>query len=179
MKILTALLCLLPCLSQAQTDHSKLLDSLKHIREMPYICEGGLGCGDSIFWKVVSYKSEIVPYLIERINDTTQTEAYVVLFGGIWTVGDVAYAALEEIVWDLPTFRLLGTRFDKRGCGYCAYWKHINKSLKNREKFQRKVKQWYELNRADLVWVVSEEFQMCDCMGRKHPNGGHYELKKW
>jgi hypothetical protein len=165
--------------TSAQQNNNKLVDSLKYVTDMPYICEivDGIGCGNKIFWKVVKQKQEIIPSLIDKLTDTTQVDAYVPNFGGQWTVADIAYTALEEIIKDIPTFQLLGIEFDKEGCGYCSYWNHLRKDIKNREKFQMAVQNWYDKNKMDLIWVTSNEFSSCDCRG-EHPNSGHYELKR-
>jgi hypothetical protein len=83
----------------------------------------------------------------------------------------------HKIIKDIPTFQLLEIKFDKNGCGYCAYWNHLRKSPAQRIKFQKAVRRWYENNRTYLVWVASSSFLTCDCRG-VHPNGGHFELKK-
>ena len=163
----------------AQADDGNLIDSLKYVSEMAYICESvdGVGCGDRIFWKVVRQKESIIPLLLDKLTDTTKTEAIVPNFGGQWTVADIAYTALEEIIKGVPTFELLGISFDSDGCGYCAYWNHLRKDFKNRVNFQNAVSTWYHKNKPDLVWVTSNDFLTCDCRG-KHPNGGHFEVKK-
>lgn len=183
MKLLTYILFLLPCLPFAQTDNKKLVDSLKFVTDMPYICrdtvptELSVGCGDKIFWRTVKQKQNIIPFLIDKLSDTTQTEASVPNFGGQYTVADIAYTALQEIIKDIPTFKLLGVKFDENGCGYCSYWNHLGKDIKNRKKFQSNVRNWYEKNKTNLVWVSSNQILTCDCAAR-HPNGGHLELRK-
>jgi len=157
-----------------------LIDSLQFITDMPYICETGqhgFGCGDSIFWRTVQYKQAIIPLLIGKLTDTTITQATVPNLGGQWTVADIAYTALQEIIKDFPTFELLGVPFDTNGCGYCAYWQHLRKDRRNRFLFQSAVDHWYHAYKTHLVWVTSNEFLTCDCHGQ-HPNGGHFELDK-
>ncbi len=183
MKLLTLMLLLLPLLTVAQTDYNRLVDSLKFVSDMPYICHDTLatelsfGCGDPIFWQVVKQKQDIIPFLLDKLSDTTQTETSVPYFGGQYTVADIAYTALQELIKDIPTFELLGVKFDKNGCGYCSYWNHLQKDLKNRKKFQTNVRNWYDKNKTNLVWVKSNQILTCDC-ARRHPNGGHFELKQ-
>lgn len=182
MKRLIILLFFFPCLAFAQMDTKKLVDSLKFVTDMPYIChtplhsELSVGCGDRIFWQTVMQKQDAIPFLIDKLSDTTATEVSVPNFGGQYTVADIAYTALEEIIKDIPTFELLGVKFDEKGCGYCSYWYHLRK-LKNRKKFQKNVRDWYEKNKLNLVWVISKQILTCDCSAA-HPNGGHFELKK-
>lgn len=163
---------LYPFLASAQTPLPQLVDSLRFVRDMPYICEGGSGCGDSHFWNVVRQKQAIVPFLIEKISDTTEIEVFVPNFGGYYSIGDVAYTAMTEIIHGIPTFKLLGVKFDKHGCGYCAYWNHVRENPLQRLKFQKKVRQWYERNKNHLTWVNSN--------GRwdQTPNKGYFEFRR-
>ena len=147
---------------------------------MPYICRDTIdnfGCGQTAFWTVVMEKERIIPYLIEKLDDTTRTEAIVPNIGGNWTVSDIAYSALREIIKGIPTFDLLGVPFDKNGCGDCSYWFYLREDMKNRQNFKVKVNNWYLVNKEKLVWVESDRVLTCDCAFR-HPNGGHFEIKK-
>lgn len=151
------------------------IDSLKFVKEMPYICETEI-CGDKLYWETVSIGLHNIELLIDKLDDTTSTTANVVLFGGNYTVADIAFNALKEIIHDIPTFELLGVPFDKEGCGYCSYWQHLNKDFANRQEFKETVRNWYHKNKDNLVWVKSNDFSTCDCRGQ-HPNGGHYRFK--
>jgi hypothetical protein len=156
------------------------INDLKKITDMPYSCEDSIdspGCGQTYFWSIVTEKKDAVPYLINELIDTTYTSATVALFGGQWTAADIAYNALGEIIKGIPTFDLLCVPFDKAGCGYCTYWKHLRANYKNRLEFKKKVSKWYSTNEKNLIWVESKEVLTCDC-SFIHPNGGHYELIK-
>jgi hypothetical protein len=170
------MLVFFPLLTLGQVDNKKLVDSLKYVTDMPYMCESSLpydiGCGSKIFWTVVQQKEAIIPLLIDNLTDTTTTPAYVPNLGGQYAVGDVAYFALNEIIDGIPTFKLLGVRFDKHGCGFCAYWNHLRADLKNRERFQKAVRQWYNKNKPNLVWVSS------GAPFTGHHNGGMFHLRK-
>jgi hypothetical protein len=150
---------------------------------MPYICPGGIqdnkltaGCGDDLYWNVVALKQNVIELLIDKLDDTTSTVAFVPYFGDYHTTADIAFVALQEIIHSIPTFELLGVKFDEKGCGYCSYWRHLNKTYRNRQKFKSAVRHWYHKHKNDLIWVESNYFPSCDC-GGKHPNGGHYKLK--
>jgi hypothetical protein len=165
------------------------IDSLRFVTDMPYICHHSIsgkslhplvpsvGCGDELYWNVVKLGNSGIEMLIDKMDDTTTTEAVVPNFGYNYTVADIAYTAIQEIIHNLPTFELLGVPFDLNGCGYCAYWQHLNKSVKNRKKFKKAVWDWYHDFKDQLTWVKSQAFETCDCSG-PHPNGGHYELPK-
>ena len=194
MKIWTLILTIFPILTFGQvTDNKKLIDSLRFVTEMPYACEVildskvsynrdsmiyNIGCGDRFFWQVVKGKQEIIPLLLDRLDDTTQTIAPVPYFGGQYTVADIVYTALQEIIKDIPTFELLKINMDTSGCGYCSYWKYLRKDIKNREKFKFAVRNWYQKNKANLFWVTSNKVLTFDICSFNHPNRGHFEVKK-
>jgi hypothetical protein len=194
MKTWSFILSAFPLLAFAQvTDYQKLIDSLVFVTDMPYACElvldgnvphhrdsmiYNVGCGDKHFWQVVKGKQQMIPLLLDKLDDTTRTAAPVPYFGGQYTLADIAYTALQEIIKDIPTFELLRIKFKSRGCGFCAYWNHLRKTPKNRRKFKAAVADWYQQNKANLVWVSSDEFLTCDCIGFNHPNKGHFELRE-
>lgn len=178
---------------EKKIDYSTQVDSLRFVSEMPYMCEVirkneallkkeslsfDVGCGDQLLWKVVLGKQEVIPFLLKKLDDTTLTQATVPFFGGNYTVADIAYVALEEIIKGKPIFELLTTKFDSEGCGYCAYWNYLRNDINNRKKFKHAVTTWYETNKNKLVWVKSDQFLTCEIVGAKHPNGGHFELQK-
>lgn len=192
MNLFPCILLLLPVLSLARTDMQKRADSLQFVTEVPYACGMPIGlnnshspdsliyhigCGDRYFWQAVKGKKEIIPFLIDKMDDTTMTEAPVPYFGGRYTVADVAYSALQEIIRDIPTFDLLKIQFDTSGCGYCAYWYYLRMDIHNRKKFKVAFMQWYDTNKENLVWVTGNMFLTCDVSGFNHPNRGHFELK--
>lgn len=181
--------------SYAQTEKEVLeqISTLKDVKSMPYICREAIedpqpiitengdtiyfpGCGDNIYWNCVKLREKAIQPLIDRMTDTTRTDAHVMLFGGYYTVADIAYVALTEIIHGIPTFDLLGVKFSEE-CGYCAYWFYVNDGIKNRRKFQKAVQKWYDKNKNMLVWIENNDFETCDCFG-KHPAGGHFELQK-
>ena len=164
----------------------KQVDSLKFVKEMPYMCQDfievnkrnplTIGCGDELYWNTVRLNKNVIELLIDKLDDSTTTEAIVPLFGYNYTVADIAYTILQELIHNIPTFDLLGVQFDEEGCGYCSYWQQLNTDYSNRRKFKSTVKNWYHKYKDNLVWVESNNFATCDCNG-KHPNGGHYEPK--
>ncbi|MBI9059457.1 MAG: hypothetical protein JEZ01_16965 [Labilibaculum sp.] len=158
------------------------INDLQFITDMPYICrdtiggENSIGCGDKLFWDIVIEKENAIPLLIESLIDTTKTSAIVPNLPYNYTIADIAYHALQEIIDDIPTFDLLGVEFDKNGCGYCSYWKHLS-IYENRKTFKEDVKIWYAINKKNLRWIKSDKVLTGDC-SFSHPNGGHYKLKK-
>ncbi|NDV93855.1 hypothetical protein D0T84_02840 [Dysgonomonas sp. 521] len=164
-------LFLLAAQAYSQDNYKKLADSLRYVVDVPYIHN----CSDPVLWRIVDKGLDIVPSLIDKMSDTKETDVPVRFFGGNYTIADVAYVAIQEIIGDVPTFELLGVDFDENGCGYCTYWFHLRESKKNRKKFQQAVFKWYGENKDALVWVKNSQSVTGDCL---RPDGGHYEVKK-
>jgi hypothetical protein len=121
-------------------------------------------------------KKEIVPLLLSKLTDTTKTNITVPIISGKYTVADIAYAAIREIIAGMPTFnQIIRLSVDCDG-GRSHYWE-LTKYFMYRDSFKTELEKWYKKNENDFIWVSSNEFLTCDCYG-KHPSGGHYKLKK-
>ena len=172
----------LACAQDMKNELNKIVqqvDSLRFVRDLPYICGMEFNelanCGDRLYWNVVMLRDNAIELLIDKLDDTTLTVAPVPYFGGNYSVADVAFTALTEIIHTIPTFALLAVPFDEEGCGYCAYWQHLNKNFENRQAFKTAMHKWYHANKYNLEWMESDDFYSCDCKGA-HPNGGHFVL---
>ena len=167
------------CCSQQSNLNTKVSD-LAYVEEMPYIPELS---GDSIFWVVVKVKLEIVPYLIEKLTDTTITKAIAPNFGGYYTVADIAYEAITEIIHEMPTLEFAEDPSNPEPReGYWGYWNYTRRSIENRGKFKDRVKNWYLSNNDELEWIeYTREFRTSEdwkFKKGKHPAGGYYRLKE-
>ncbi len=180
-KLLVIVSIILPWSCFAQTFQDSLKDSLRSVTDVPYIGEYenrmGIGCGDYTFWNIVDQKLIIVPYLINELTNTTEVNIVVPNFGGKYTVADITYQIIQEIVKGIPTFELLGIEFGKDSCGYCTYWNHLRESIQNRISFQAALKSWFQKNKDNLVWVISNESLTGDNWGTR-PVNGHFEIKE-
>ncbi len=183
LKILLFFLIACPAFAQDNVDAILLSKKLKNITDMPYICNGYYmnetgdtireGCGNAAYWDIVKQKDDVIQLLIDILTDTTQTKAVVPLFGWNYTVADIAYTALREIIHGIPTFKLLGIKFDKKGCGYCSYWYHLTENFDNRVKFQQAVQKWYDKNAHRLIWIEGNEVETGEGF-LNHPAGGYF-----
>jgi len=165
------------CLAQDK-DLEDMVQNLKNVREMPYIPELS---GDSIFWVVVKQKIAIVPYLIDKLDDTTKINVFVPNFGGYYTMADVAYIAITEIIPSIPTDQFIKVKKSYKNKGFWFYWKYTRKSLENRKKFKHRVQKWYQLNKNNLEWVeYKRKFRSASNWKYEkntHPSVGYYKLK--
>jgi hypothetical protein len=149
------------------------INSLKFVKEMPEICEKGI-CGDNLYWQAVIIGKYNIELLIDKLDDSTLTTANISVLGVNFTVADIAFYALSEIIHNLPKFELLGIPYDK--INPFAYWEYLKEDFSHRQKFKEAVRTWYHNIQDNLLWVDSHNFKSCACIG-EHPNGGHFELK--
>ncbi len=178
MKIITLLLIVILHNSYCgQTLNLKSkVDNLKNVKEMPYIPELS---GDSLFWTVVVERLDIMPYLIQKLDDTTLTNIEVPNFGGHYTVADIANTAIIEIIKNVPILEIIEE--NNVSIGFGSYWHYTRKSINNRKKYKQRLAEWYEKNNANLVWIednniykTSENWKFSN----KHPAGGFYRFQK-
>lgn len=173
--------CFLPLVLAAQKDEKNaavklLVDQLKFVTDVPYICRDtvygkSVGCGDSLFWKIVMQKRDAIPFLMDKLDDTTQTIVPVPNFGGNYTVADIAYVAMREIIDNIPTFWLLGLGENSYAYGTMEYWEYIRADIRHRRKFQREIRKWEKT--LGGRWIEDKRVLTCDC-AFPHPSGGHY-----
>ena len=186
-KLLTLLILLsfsIPAFSQP--DYEKEVRSLKYIA-------GADVCKDSIFWRIVSYGKEVVPYLIDEIANTRETAIATLLNcpsyslhppKSSYVVGDIATVAIMEII-DLPAYDIIGILPNQVGQNpyYRAFWEELHRkevfgNLKEaRKDFQEQLWLWYIKNVYQLERVeTSEALHTSGC--RKPENiTGYYAFR--
>ncbi len=165
----------------AQKDFDCIIDNFSNIEDMPYMCTGiseevpwSPGCGDSMFWNALSYGKEIVPYLLESLDDTTSSKAYVPNFGGLYTVADISLVALKMLIWDIPVRSFVITIDDlEEEYEDWEYWTFVRSSKENRTKFKNWTISWYKMNKEKFVWVENNAIRECECDALENPAGGH------
>lgn len=133
------------------------------------------GCGDNLFWKVVEFRIQEVPYLLNIIDNEDETQAKLPGGKGYYRLGDVALMALQEIIHGFPVEEFSGLKKSD----YAETWKFYHKGLKDKKK-RTKLKEalalWFAQNQNNLEYIKSDDFGNCTCVG-KHPVGGFYQVK--
>ena len=170
---------LIGCFAQHNEDCCSIIRNLKDVKELPYIPELS---GDSLFWVIVKENLSVIPCLIDCLDDTTQTQAIVPNIGGNYTVADVAFQIITEIIKDIPTLKLIGNANNSEyQNGSWGYWIFTRESINNRIKFKERIREWYSANKDNLEWVeYKSKFRSAPNWKfeiDKHPLGGYYQLK--
>lgn len=113
---------------------------------------------DPDYLALVARGLSVVPELADQLEDSTPTPQMVPLFGGTWAVGDVAMAAISDIIRDVPWLEFVTGRPDPdnvpivQSCGFCAYWDYVRATPANRRTLRGEFARWYKQHRDELVW---------------------------
>ena len=72
-------------------DIKSMVDSLQFLKATSLDCEADL------FWRIIAKSDKAIPFLINKLNDTTETNISYKCKATKLNVGEVAYFALQEI----------------------------------------------------------------------------------
>lgn len=143
MKKLIATFTFLHCLTLSfgqNTDIKKMVDSLQYLKA------DTLDCNADLYWRIISKGNKAIPFLIDKLTDTTQTKIKYHCKKTTLNVGEVAQFALAQIA-DFPAFLVTKIQFDViiidetgEGCWSFYDFLFINS---NKARYQNDVRSWY------------------------------------
>ena len=177
-RVYLLLLVFLICNNKSFGQEKSVSIELAGISEMPY---GPRLSGDSTFWAFVKGKLDTIPSLIEVIDDTTKSEAYVQFFGGVYSVGDIAVHIMLEVIPDVPINAILQNwdGYDET-MGFGNYWAFVRENKDNRVELKEKLSIWFFENKDEFVWVNDDGLYLKEekrgAVRYPHPSGGFYTL---
>jgi len=143
--IITALFIFCSINSFGQTcDIKKMVDSLKFLKN------DSLDCKAELYWRIISQGKKAIPFLIEKLTDTTKTNVSSRCKNSKLNVAEIAVHAITRIA-SFPMFRITNIQFDtfdERGC-----WSFYNYFYSNSNKiaFKKKIQNWYSKNKARFL----------------------------
>lgn len=170
MKSLVTILIILTCCSTlvvGQTnDIEYKIDNLRNLKEQPFDC-------NSVYWKVVATGKDAIPFLIDKLDDTTNTQISLTCKRTNVKFGDICYEALTEI-FNIPLFYVTQMQFDfidQYGCqqGVLTYLDN------NRQKFKAQILAYYDKYKADLKFTRYTKDYKNDCK-KKNKIFGYYDV---
>jgi|GEM_PF-6928382 len=159
-----------PMIAKGLYEH--MADSLKYTAGIP--ATGNCDTSD-IFWRVVKLKDKAIPGLLLNLEDTTETKVAINMQEW-YTVADIAYIALREIIDTLPVPVLTGAEPPiTEDSGYNSYRQYPGIHPARRKMLKKAVTEWYYSHKQNLVWKDNDTLFMPGCQ-EKHPNRGRYRL---
>ena len=152
-KNILCIVCLMVLVAaNAQTTDNHLRDKILQIKEMWYI---GVA-GDSLYWELVAEGLEVVPAAIALIDDTTETKAAVPNWNGNYTVGDIAFSIITDMIEEIPVWEMIQGKKDYLGQN--VYFEFVRDNFQNRIYLKTALSQWFAKNRDSLVWMESKDY---------------------
>jgi hypothetical protein len=143
-----------PCEHNAasQPGKERIISMLRQIKDMPYLPELS---GDSLYWALAMEGLEIVPDLIDIIDDTTETDMSVPNWGGQYAIGDISFSILQEIIYGLPIMEIIRDKKDyprdmEMGLSYYVF---VRYNTENRNYLKTNLHCWFAENKEKLIWA--------------------------
>jgi hypothetical protein len=135
-----------------------------------------LDCNADLYWRIIAQGEKAIPFLIDKLTDTTPTNIKFLCKETKLNVGEVAYFALEEI-GHFPLFLVTKIQFDYdfvEGCE-AFYTALFRDSFKPR--FQKNMRDWYAKEKKHYrKEPISKENQtLCQ---KKYGINSHYMWKE-
>lgn len=142
------------------------IDSLRYLKGQPFPC-------NSIYWRVVATGKDVIPFLIDKMDDTTNTQISLNCKKTNVKLGDICYEALTEI-FNIPIFYVTHQQFDfidQYGCqqGIFTYLDE------NRMEFKSQILAYYEKYKTELKFIQYDKGYKNDCK-KKNKIFGYYDI---
>jgi len=137
-------------------DIKVMVDSLQFLKTDTFNCNADL------FWRIIAKKDKAIPYLIDKLTDTTQTNIKFLCKKTKLNVGEVAYFALQKIAY-FPAFDVTHIQFDVfelNGC-WCFFQFFFDNS--NKYRYQKCVREWYAKERGNYKVKYISNKDLTDC----------------
>jgi hypothetical protein len=155
------LLQILTVSSGQNTDVKILVDSLQYLKA------DTLDCNATLYWKIISEGEKAIPFLIDKLTDTTQTNVSHSCKVTKLNVGEVAYFALQQIAF-FPAFAITHIQFDViYGNGCWSFFDYLFDNA-NRKDYQNLVRQWYETNKTKFHTQKISKKKQTACQKKFH-----------
>jgi hypothetical protein len=178
----------------AKPNKKQILSMLHQIKEMPYLELSG----DSLYWALAKEGLEIVPDLIDLIDNgkVTQMTAYNIPYN--YTIGDISIHILDEIIHGMfgisediikkhKDYKRIRNHCTDVGSAWVDYFCFVNLYKKNRIYLKKELHSWFAENKEKLIWVEhKQEFSRSNFSWKAdnyyngayhYPTRGYYKLK--
>jgi len=147
-------LLILPLLFLLSVSYAQKKDTGSLIDSLAFINTDSIDCNSSIYWEIVAKGKEAIPFLIEKLSDTTLTNVGHHCKKTKLNVGELAQFALTEI-GSFPAFLITKIQFDviilnEHGQGCWSFYDYffINE---NKIHYQEKIREWYDKQERKYV----------------------------
>jgi hypothetical protein len=122
-------------------DIKSMVDSLQFLKA------DTLDCKADLYWRIIAKGEKAIPFLINKLNDTTETSISHHCKATKLNVGEVSYFALGHIAF-FPTYVITHIQFDVfYGNGCWSFFDYFFNNS-NKRQYQDLVQRWYDANKT-------------------------------
>lgn len=118
-----------------------MVDSLRYLKA------DTLDCSAILYWRIIAKGDKAIPFLIDKLTDTTQTKVRYHCKKTRLNVGEVAHFALIQIA-EFPAYVVTKIQFDvfvmhKNGHACWSFYDFLFINA-NKQRYQNDVRYWYD-----------------------------------
>lgn len=117
------------------------------VDSLQYLEADTLDCKAHLYWRIIAQGKKVIPFLIDKLTDTTKTNVRWHCKKSRLNVGEIAQFALEEIA-SFPAFLVTNIQYDLiyadetgKGCWNFYDFFIINA---NKSRYQKNMSEWYK-----------------------------------
>jgi hypothetical protein len=128
--------------------HGQKVDIKAMVDSLQFIKVDTFNCNADLYWRIVARGKEAIPYLIDKLTDTAQTNIKYHCKKTRLNVGEVAQFALVAIA-DFPAFLVTHIQFDvviideNTGQSCWSFYDFLFRNS-NKPRYQKSVREWYD-----------------------------------
>lgn len=147
-----------------------MVDSLRYLKV------DTLDCRANLFWRIIAKGDKAIPFLIDKLTDTTQTSVRYHCKKSRLNVGEIAQFALTQIA-DFPAFLVTKIQFDviiidETGEGCWSFYDFLFYNA-NKPRYQKDVREWYDKERVKYKATKISNKKQTACQ-RQYGIGRYY-----
>ncbi len=137
-------------------DIKSMVDSLQYSKA------DTLDCGATLYWRIISQSDKAIPFLIDKLSDTTLTNISYKCKLTKLNVSEVAYFALQQIA-SFPAFVITHIQFHVYNDNNCWSFFDYFFNNANKKNYQELVLQWYSKNKTKFKAKKISRKNLTDC----------------
>jgi hypothetical protein len=136
-------------------DLKAMVDSLKYLRA------DKLDCTADIYWRIIGQEDKVIPFLIEKLSDTTSTNISFHCKSSKLNVAEVSYFALQQIA-SFPAHVITHIQFDVITDNCWSFFDYFFNN-QNKAAYQKMVRDWYTKNHSKFKKKKLAKEDRTDC----------------
>ena len=136
------------------------------VDSLQYLKADTLDCSADLYWRIIAKGDKAIPFLIEKLTDTTQTKVKYHCKKVRLNVGEIAQFALRQIA-DFPASYITNMRFDvlysdETGETCWGFYDYLFINS-NKPQYQKSVREWYKKEKSKYKREKIKKEEQSEC----------------